>query len=256
MVKVHLRRMAAGLVATGALLGLMPSMQAGEKITLETSVDWLSHYVWRGMLLTDEPVLQPSVTVSMGDLSLNVWGNIDTTDINEAGEDDFRLQEVDYSLSYAMSPMEGVDLEAGFLWYTYSSCESTGEVYGGVTFPCMILSPSLTAYYDVDEADGWYLNAGVEHAFAMTERLSLILSGGLGWGTNNYHEYYYGERAHSSESDMLVQATLEYAMTDYLTLRAYTGYTELLDGDVERLGRQAYGDSDVLFGGLGMSFTF
>jgi len=256
MVKAHLRRMAAVLVAAGALLGVTPGVQAGEKITLETSVDWVSHYVWRGMLFTDDPVLQPSVTVSMGALSLNVWGNVDVTDVNEVDNDDYRLQEIDYSLSYAMSPMEGIDLEAGFLWYTYSSWESTGEVYGSVTFPCVLLSPSLTAYYDVNEADGWYLNAGVKHSFAMTERLALILSGGLGWGSNNYHEYYYGERAHNSESDMLVQATLEYAMTEYLTLRAYAGYTELLDGDVERLGRQVYGDSDVLFGGLGLSFEF
>lgn len=256
MGRAHFRHIVTGLVVAGALLGLTPRGLGGETLSVGASADWVSHYVWRGMLLTDDPVVQPSVTVSAGGLSLNVWGSIDATEVNEDNGEDGRLQEVDYTLSYAASPMEGLDLEGGFVWYTFSSYDSTGEVYGKVTLPCVLLSPSLSAYYDVDEADGWYLNAGVEHSFELSEKLSLILSGGLGWGSNNFHEYYYGETTHNSESDLLLKATLEYALTDYLTLSVYTGYSELLDGAVEREAKAAYGDSDVLFGGVGVTFEF
>lgn len=256
MGRMRMRQVTAGLVAAGALLGLAPAGLGGEKVAVEAAVDWASHYVWRGMVLTDGPVVQPSVTVSAGGLSLNVWGSIDATEVNEDNGEDGRLQEVDYILSYAVSPFEGLDLEAGFMWYTFSSYESTGELYGTATLPCVLLSPSLSAYYDVDEADGWYLNAGLEHSFALTEKLALVLAGGLGWGSGNFHEYYYGTASHGSESDLLTKATLEYAMTDYLTLSVFGAYSKLLDGDVQRDAKDTYGDADVLFGGVGVAVEF
>jgi hypothetical protein len=208
------------------------------------------------MLLTNNPVIQPSLTLSAYGFSVNVWGSVDVTDVNEDDGEGYSLQEVDYTASYSFAPMEGLELTGGFVWYSLSGLDSTGEVFGTVTLPCVPLSPSLSVYYDIDEADGWYANVGVSHGFEITEKLGLTLSGALGYGSNNFHEYYFGEEAHGSESDVLVKASLDYAVTEALSLSIYGGYTALLDGAVKRLGEDTYGDADTVFGGVSLGFSF
>lgn len=228
----------------------------GEVVSTSLSVDWVTDYVWRGMLLTNNPVIQPSLTLSAYGLNLNVWGSVDVTDVNEDKGENYHWQETDYTISYEYSPMEGLDLTGGFIWYTFSGLDSTGEVFGTVTLPCVPLSPSLSAYYDIDEADGLYLNAGLSHDLEITEKLGLTLSGGLGYGNNNYHEFYFGEESHGSESDALLKATLGYAMTENLSVAVYGGYAVLLDGAVKRCAEGVYGETDTLFGGVSMGYSF
>ncbi|MBN2449342.1 MAG: hypothetical protein JXR77_03070 [Lentisphaeria bacterium] len=235
------------------------AQESGEEsaISVEASVDWVTDYVWRGMLLTNNPVIQPSVTLSGYGLSLNVWGSIDVTDVNEDKGEYYHLQELDYTISYGYTPMEGIDLEVGLIWYTFSGFDSTGEVYGSVTFPCVLLSPSLTAFYDFDEAEGWYVNAGVEHGFDITEKLNLTLSGGIGWGGEDYHGFYFGGQAdHAAVSDVLVMATLSYAVTDTVSVSVYGAFSDLLDSDVNDAAKAAYGDSDIFFGGVSLGVSF
>lgn len=244
--------------ATVALAGWGTGGQAtaGESVSTAVSMDWVTHYVWRGMRLTDNPVLQPSVTVSAGGLSLNAWGSVDLTDVNEDDGESLHLQEVDYTASYGFSPVEGLDLMAGFIWYTFSGLDSTGEVFASVGLSAVPLSPTVSVYYDIDEAEGLYANASVKHAFDITEKLNLTLSGGVGWGDAEYHEFYFGDEAHGSFSELLAKATLNYALTDSLSAYLYGGYTELLDREVDELAKAVYGDSDVLFGGVGLAFSF
>lgn len=247
-----------GLAAAAAWVGMGAGIGAAraETVTTEASVDWVSAYVWRGMRLVNDPVLQPSATVSAYGISLNAWGSIDTTAVNEDNGEAYRLQEVDYTVSYATSPVEGLDLEGGFAWYSFSSYDSTGEVFASATLSGVPLSPSLAAYYDVDEAEGFYLNAGLEHEFTFTEKLGLTLAGGLGWGSSKYHDYYFGESAHGAESDVLLKATLAYAVTEHLSLAVFGGYAALLDGEVKRLGKEVYGHSDTPFAGLSVGLSF
>jgi hypothetical protein len=230
--------------------------RAGEALSTEVSLDWLTDYVWRGMLLTNNPVIQPSVTLSAYGFSLNAWGSADVTDVNEDDGENYHWQETDYTASYSHSPLAGLDLTGGFVWYSFSGLESTGEVFGSVTLSSVPLSPSFSAYYDVDEADAWYLNGAVSHTFDLTERLGLTLSGGLGYGSNNFHEYYFGEAAHGSECDLSLKASLGYAMTESLSFCLYGGYAVLLDGQVRRLGEAAYGAEDTRFGGAGVCLSF
>jgi len=239
-----------------ASMGAGPLLLGGEVVSTSASVDWVTAYLWRGMRLTNNPVVQPSLTFSAYGFSLNAWGSVDVTDVNEDDGEGYHLQEIDYTGSYTYAPMEGLDLTGGFVWYTFSGLDSTGELFGTVSLPCVPLSPSLSAYYDVDEADGLYLNAGLKHDIEITEKLGLTLSGGIGYGDDNYHEFYFGEGAHGSESDGLLRATLGYAVTDWLSVSVYGGYAVLLDGAVKRLGEAVYGDDDTVFGGVGVSFNF
>ncbi len=253
------------IVAAVAATALVARAEDEMDVSVEVGSDILSKYVWRGQLLTDDPVIQPSVTVGAGGLSLNVWGSIDTTDINEDDQtQSYYLQEVDYTLSYGLSLAEGVAAEVGVIWYTFAGAGSTGEIYGSVALSDVPLSPSLKVYYDFDEIESIYASFGLEHEIGLTEQLSLTLGASVGYGDADYHQAYVlpddppadydGEV--SDVSDAALSATLGYTVNENFSLSVYATYTDFLDSDIAEAARLAYGDSDVFIAGVGAAYSF
>lgn len=60
-----------------SVLTLIAQNKSG--IDINASVDLYSRYVWRGLLFTDAPSIQPSITVSKGGFSATVWGSYATS---------------------------------------------------------------------------------------------------------------------------------------------------------------------------------
>jgi hypothetical protein len=246
---------AAMALSAGVTVGV-----AAEKtlpVDLKIGADAVSKYVWRGQLLTDDPVFQPTATVSYKGLSLNLWGSLDMTDIHETSGHIWRLQELDYTLAYAYSPLDGLDLQAGATAYTFpgTTFASTTEVYASAALSKVLLAPTLTVYRDIDEADSWYANAGVSHTFAFTEKLGLTLGAGLGWGDSHYHDYYFGDRRNSL-SDLLLSSSLNYAVNQNLSLSLYLKYSDMVCAGMRQAARGTYGDADAVFGGVNATLAF
>ncbi len=258
--KETLKKMVVGGIAMVALGTANGQAQEGSssmpEFEFEASVDIAAKYVWRGFLLTDDPVIQPGFTVGMGGFAANIWGNIDTTDLNEDGDETYRIQEIDYTLSYGFSPSELVDLEVGFIHYAFpgTGLDSTSEVYASASLG-VLLSPSLAVYYDIDESDGFYVNGSIGHTFALTECLGLSLGAGLGWGDDKNNEFYYGVDD-SGVADLLLSGSLDYAVSENLSMSFYLGYSEIIDGDLEDAADALYGDSDVFNGGVNFTYSF
>ncbi len=240
----------AALVGAG-LLGGASAVQA-EGVGVEVGTDIVSKYIWRGQLLTDDPVLQPSVTLSYGNFAFNAWGSIDMTDINEDGTSTYNMQEVDYTLSYGFAPCEGVDMEVGVIIYDFpgTAFKTTEEVYASVSLSSLPLSPTLSVNYDYDEVDGYYANLSVGHSFELTEKLGLSLGAGLGWGNSGYNDAYFGVDS-GQVNDLALSASLDYAVNDNFAISGYLGYSELVDSDIEGAT-----DSSEIIGGVNFTFAF
>ncbi len=255
-----LERSMAILAAAVVMTTGTTSALAAEKalpVDVKVGADAVSTYVWRGQVLTDDPVFQPTATVSYKGLSLNVWGSLDMTDIHETSGHTWRLQEVDYTLAYAYSPIAGLDLQGGAIAYTFpgTTFASTAELFAAATLSKVPLAPTLTVYRDIDEVDGWYGTAGVSHTFALTEKLGLALGASLGLGDSDYHGFYVGE-AQSGLSDLLLSSSLNYAVNEHLSLSVYLKFSDMLDADLRHAARAAYGDVDVVFGGINATVAF
>jgi uncharacterized protein (TIGR02001 family) len=252
--KETLKKMVVGSLAMVALTaGHVQAQSSMPEFEFEASVDVAAKYVWRGFLLTDDPVIQPGFTVSSGGFAFNIWGNIDTTDINEGDVDeDYRIQEVDYTLSYGFSPSDSVDMEVGIIRYDFPGTpfDSTTEVYASATWN-VLLAPTLTVYYDIDESDGLYVNGSIGHTFELTEALGLSLGAGLGWGDEDNNDFYYGV-SESGVADLMLSGSLDYAVNDNFSISFYLGYSEIIDSDLE----DARADSDVFNGGINFTYSF
>jgi uncharacterized protein (TIGR02001 family) len=223
------------LLATGAA-GIFSGASAEETKGPSVSADITvaSKYVWRGLVLTDDPVLQPSLTVDYKSLNLNVWGNTDLTDVNGTpGE----INELDYTLSYSFA-VNKVNLDLGVIQYTFphTDFEPTTEIYGSAGLD-MLLSPAVSIYYDVDEVNGLYGTLGISHSFSLGEVYkgitpSLDLSGSIGYGSSNYNEGYFG--VHSSGLvDLLMTATLSVPIDEHLSVGPFVSFSQVLDSDLK-----------------------
>lgn len=251
----HILKQAALVLAAGSMfLGAARTEGAELPFEVALEVDLFSHYVWRGMVLTDDPVIQPGLTLSAAGFSFNVWGSIDMTDINELGDGTYRLQELDYTLSYGFSPAEWVDLEAGVIYYTFpgTGVDPTWEAFASVAFPTVpFLTPSFTAYYDFDEVEGWYLSAALEHEIELTEEMALTLGAALGFGDSDYNDAYWGVDK-SALNDLSFGAALGYQVNDAFSVGVSAGYMVLVNSDI----RDAADDKSKFFMGVSAAFEF
>ncbi len=217
------RLTAAALTGLTVFLGLAANVAA--QLTPEVSAEAavLNRYLWRGAVMTDGWVVQPSVTLGLGGFEFGVWGNLDLDDVNDHRHD---LSEIDYTATYTMS-VALVDLSAGALHYAFpqDDCEATTELFVGGSVN-VLASPSLGLYRDIDEGDGTYVLLGAGHALPIGAA-SLDLAASLGWGDEKHNVYNYGA-ATAGLADASLTLSMDIAVTPLLTVRPTLGYTTLL----------------------------
>jgi len=224
----------------------------GLSVSLDTTFN--SKYVWRGLLLTDDPVFEPSISIAWKGLSVNVWGNMDLTGVN-GNRGDFN--EVDVSVDYSMSLVGPLGGSVGMVFYTFpnTAFNSTTEFYAGLNLD-VPLSPSITAYFDVDEADGTYLTADIGHSFDLPQLAdgvtwSLDLGLGFGWGSADYNRFYFGGGG-SGWTDLHSSLSLPIQLGDHWTVTPSVGYHAVLDDDL----RDAVANDDNVVYGISVTFSF
>jgi Bacterial protein of unknown function (Gcw_chp) len=182
------------LVVIG-VLGSAVTAQA--QATFGVDLDLFSSYVWRGLTLTNKPVLEPGVWVSFpaGNASITAggWANIDigqyddASDISESGGTSaFNLAEFDPYAEVSF-PVGNATLTGGVTGYIYPNDDpgltsdfNTWEIYGkaGLDVP---LSPELSIYYDIDKIKGAYIEGNISHSLAASEKVSIDLGAAAGF---------------------------------------------------------------------------
>ena len=245
----------------------------------EASLDLVvnSHYVWRGQVLNDEPVFQPSVTISKGGFSFNWWGNLNLTD-NITG-DAHEFSEHDVGISYARPcPLTGAEVTLGLVNYDFPNVaadqtatgvdalsKNTHEVYLSYSLAEVPLAPTLLVSYDFNEVKDVYVNLAVSHSIDLVEKLSLDLDASVGFGGKDYNDFYFSFEPEEGAAivndsaafnDGNVSVGLTYAFSETLSLGGKVQYTALLDSDIRKGAEALYGEKDVVYGGVTLSHSF
>jgi len=237
---------------------------AENKIELEASVDFLSKYIWRGQNIDDDPVFQPGISAAYGNLNASIWGNLELTNINDKSGD---FSELDYSLGYTgtLPSVDGVGYSIGVIYYDFPSSAADGnrtpdttEVYWGLNFD-VPLSPSVTIYHDVDEAEGSYVSLSAGHNIENIVELGpdipvgMEINASLGWGSGSYNKYYWATDQ-SKFNDLAFSVSFPLEIAGW-TVKPSLSYVTLLSDDIR--DTDAYGtDSDFLFTGISFSKSF
>ena len=240
------------LCGTGTVL-------AEDKIEFELTADFFGKYIWRGQNLSDDPVFQPGLSIGYGNLTAVVWGNMDLRNINGNSGD---FSEMDYSLDYSSTfpGIEGVGYSVGFIYYDFpgTTTKDTTEVYWGLNFD-LPLSPSITVYHDVDEAEGSYVSLAFGHSIEKIAELGpdipvgMEIGASLGWGSGSYNKYYWGTEQ-SKLQDLTFSVSFPMEIAGW-TLSPSLNYITLVSDDIR--DTDVYGtDSDFFFAGISLSKSF
>ena len=254
----------AALVAVTGLAG------AASAATASLDVGLYSAYVWRGQVYNEDAVVQPAWTVSKDKgLSLSVWGNFVPSDENNAvfvdaegnettddAENEF--SEVDLTVSYDLTLGEEspVAVTIGAVQYVLSHPDGdTREASIKVGTDKVPLSPALAVNYDFDEAEGFYSALSISHEIAIREKLTLGLSGSIGYADDSYNEYYFGV-ADSAVNDATVSMALAYQVNDAVSVSGTILYTALLDDAIKDGAAVIYGDDSHTVYSAGVSYGF
>jgi hypothetical protein len=188
------KRTPVGAAAAAALLAATGIAPASDSPSFTFEATSLSQYVWRGLVLTNGPVLQTSSTVNYRGAHLNVFTNQDLNSVNGRRG---KVNELDFDLGYDYA-RDKTTLSAGAIHYTYpnTNARSTTELYAGVRLAGPF-NPSVRGYFDVAAVRGGYVTADVAHSFSLPKLArdvtwEAVLAAGAGCGSANHNAAYYG----------------------------------------------------------------
>ncbi len=247
-----------------------------EFLILDVNVDVLSDYMWRGVMISGNPVWQPSVDFGFdfgdwGSLKANIWSTFDFTHKNYKTKDGespnsrkgMSWQETDYTLGYEVD-LFGFTCSVGHIWYTfpkkYGSTDQ--ELYAGLSYENPFITPSFTAYWNYsDSCDNnkgmMYYEFAVEHEFALMERWTATPYARLGFGNSHWTACTTdAEDAHAELTEQTIGLSTSYAFTDYLSIGAQINYTWVPSTTLRHYGYLADDKNQLVWGGVNLSLSF
>ena len=162
---------------------------AQSDVSLETNVDFVSRYVWRGLNIGDAPSAQPSITLSASGFSFGVWGA--------------------YGLSNNATATDEIDIWASYA-HEFENSMSLSFIVTDYTFPNSgVKFFNFNNYDNADGHGGHTLEAGASLAFC--EKLPLTLSAYYNFyndaGSNSYFQIDYSTNIKEVSLDLFCGAS-------------------------------------------------
>jgi len=233
------------------------AQESSDSIGIDATLGYSTHYVWRGLTFNNSGVLQGDLSTGYdagdaGSFTVGVWGNLD---LNDENDEEFNFTEVDIYAGWEKS-FDSVTLGAGVIKYhfpqeTGSNCVDTTEIYVSAGLD-VILAPSVTVYYDVEEADGdsIYVSTAIGHDFDL-DFTTLSLGAAIGYTNGDGGNFLYGDGAGSGFSDASISASVSFDLTESISVSPFITWTTLLED-----AKDVNGNDDEIFGGVNFSMSF
>ena len=253
---------AAVVVMVIGLTGLWAGLSSAEepKVSGFASVDVMSNYVWRGIKVSNSWVVQPSVGIGYGGFAANIWGNYDSDVAESTSNGDTghgEMSEVDITVSYTKT-FDKLTLGGGYIYYAFDGFNDTQEAYVTASYD-VLLSPSLTVYYDFDEGNGAFIIASIGHTFKLPKDMGLKLGALASYNIENgimgfdedgdkFSNFYNAE----------LNAALTIPITKALSITPKVAYSFAISNDAKDAmkGLANDGRHDILYGGISLALSF
>lgn len=232
------------------------SLRGTERSTVSTAQTIASAYWFRGVPRSLEAVTQGELEVltplaTGGTLSFLTWYNLQLT--NRTGDAVFgdghggETTEIDLVLDYAQT-FGRVGLSVGGVGYTFPEVgESTKEAYVTGSVAALGLAHALSASYDLDRLDDYYLSYQATRSFRLDEQWSAALALLLGYMGDGQSAGYFGTK-HAGFSDLLLTGSLTYAFDANTTVFLKAAGVSVPDDELSgQLEQDGFDDSGLWF---------
>ena len=237
-----------GLVMILATLVVSSPAMAAIEVEGDAYVGVYDKYLWRGFDLSGSmPVAQGGVDLTSGNYTLSYWTNVQLSSDSGEGLKSGEATENDFILDYSRDLNDLVSITVGDIYYMLDGIDDTHELYFTVDLST-ILEPSVSVYYDWDEADenGLYYTVSIGHSFDLMEELSLSLGALVGY--NDKSDYAVGNYSDWHNYELSVGA--DYALTDQISISPSFLFSEGLSDDAKKV------IESEMMAGVAVTFTF
>lgn len=163
-------------------------------VSIGLELDVASRYLWRGFAWGDGAVVQPSVWLTRGPLSLGLWSSAERGSGTStlAG---WRATELDLTLGYETS-WRSVTIAPALAVYDYTDEEdspTTAEALLEISVPAGPFEVVSTHAFDVDEYHGaYYGDLGLAFSRRLGEGTEARATGYVGWASRQFTATYGG----------------------------------------------------------------
>lgn len=253
-------------VALCALAGLVSSANAvGLDVKGDVSATVASSYVWRGLEINDEAVIQPQVTLNIERWALAAWG---TWDLKSDPETSVRTR-VDVQADYGME-WKNLLLKAGAVVRAYHDdpgrrASDTYEVYAQAAASDMSFYPSVTMYYDFGTIDGLYVSLAAGETWELYDWMDMVFDVRLGVASDGFVQRFF---AGPPAADGTKSSDLRGGLVDFssslalpivqkaLVITPKVEYSTVIDSVLKEVVEAAGRNSDSVSVSLTVSWAF
>ena len=227
-----------------------------------------SAYVDRGQVINDNPVLQPQLTLSQYNYSLNLWANYDLG----ANMDNVRnaISEFDIAFAYSLPvDVNQMAIDVGLINYNYpgngdSSNPSTTELFLSSTILSFqnLFTPSITMYADIQEYPGVYFLFDIFAPYELSEYVGLVYGFSAGYGNTSYNDEKWSVNPSTSNNDagwtdFNLYVNASYEVSDTLTAAASLNYMSLNGSAFETAASAiGYQANQIIWGAVNIAYDF
>ncbi|OAG26714.1 hypothetical protein [Thermodesulfatator autotrophicus] len=246
------------------LLLLGATQVKAEETSADFSVDVLSQYIWRGMAFSDDSVvIQPSMTIASGPLSINFWANYDS---DLKGADEAKWNETDFTIDYAFEGLPyGLSANVGSIYYALDGTQDSFELYAGLSGTCPVtgISLGLTVYKELSHYPGWWFELSAAKSFELPWQGASLDLGATALYLSSDDAGAYADPddptdEYSGWVNMNLSASISIPVTEKITVTPQVYYSFALGSDAKDMIKSASLDNkhDHFYGGVGISFAF
>jgi hypothetical protein len=226
--------------------------------TYGAEMDFNSGYVWRGILLDDRPVWQPSAWISAFGFTFTAWGNVVMTSASGGAFEPLPPPPLPPQSNLAMTSASrcaglktsGLTLAYGRDWEKLK-IEAALDAYTGqqepdieaaiearntmegllkLSYPAGPLRIFTTHAFDLLAYRGLYFGeAGLEYDRQITKNTEFTISGRSGWASAKFNDVYIGVDK-SAFNFVGVEGSLTYDMGKHMYFRPHIEFSSITDG--------------------------
>jgi len=218
-------------------------------LNLGFELDFASQYVWRGIALSQGPVLQPSLWTTYRGFTFSIWGNFVLNDEPNQGQ----LNEVDFTLGYGRRSRHFFfNALMYFYLFPHQDVPATGEGSAVFGFEWASVRVYTNQNSDFIANPGSYFGIfGVSYEKKFHPKLTMKTTAELGWANGSFNQANFGVSKFAAN---LIDWELEFQwkLRSPFYLRPYLEVDVLLDSEL----RRSVAHPNIVSGGLGVGFQF
>ncbi len=218
-----------------------------QDVTLNAEIEAKTKYVWRAVYVGPEPfVFQPSATLSVDDLSFEIWANMDTDPARVT------VNEVDYILSYNIN-LGSFGIEPAFIYYAYpvafqNSAEISAKLYYSINNNFTLYN---THYFSVLGRDGYlnnayYMDLGLEYSKQLLMKLFVQADLSFAFASSRFN-LNNANVDRAGLDNLIIDVQVPYYVTKHFYLRPRVTFSTLLMGALRESLRSKQRTSNFVF---------